>query len=335
MYRGIFSYLSSNDMYNSSEKEWIVELDRYHRYWYDLIVNPSEVAEYFDTRQLIVDYLKKIKKEVEAHLEKRFIYFICSRERVRFNINKKPSYNPFTKKVKIYILVGEHKKKSSVKCVFVDSHTKRPCMPEIKITDKYITMKDSMGRLETYSVHDFLEGADIRLGLDSRVEYVGCTKNPHTRPTNGSHTGLSDVLHQIAEEKRDSFIYFNIFKVMSYAINTKTNLTFTIANSMVNEIDVELEGKILEKCFIFYFDSKNQARNKVKEHKELETNLINISNKNKINAIHVNYEFSKKNEYAIFSSSRVPADIRHVFTVRNDAGGVTIENGSRLFDGLV
>lgn len=98
MYRGIFSYLSSNDMYNSSEKEWIVELDRYHRYWYDLIVNPSEVAEYFDTRQLIVDYLKKIKKEVEAHLEKRFIYFICSRERVRFNINKKPSYNPFTKK---------------------------------------------------------------------------------------------------------------------------------------------------------------------------------------------------------------------------------------------
>lgn len=81
---------------------------------------------------------------------------------------------------------------------------------------------------------------------------------------------------------------------MSYAINTKANLTFTIANSMVNEIDVELEGKILEKCFIFYFDSKNQARNKVKEHKELETNLINISNKNKINAIHVNYEFNKK-----------------------------------------
>lgn len=71
-------------------------------------------------------------------------------------------------------------------------------------------MKDSTGRLETYSVHDFLEGADIRLGLDSRVEYVGCTKNPHTRPTNGSHTGLSDVLHQIAE-KKETHLYILIF----------------------------------------------------------------------------------------------------------------------------
>lgn len=262
MNRGSFSFFLSNQLYKDSDKHWVVELDKYHRYWYDLIVNPNEVADYFDTRELIVNHLKKIKKDVEESLEKRFVYFICTRERVRFNTNKKVSYNPLTKKVKIPLLIGEHNRKISVKCSFIDQSTNKPFRPVVMLTDKYITLKNNQGLLTTISIHDFLEDAKISLGLDSRVEYVGYTKNPHSRPTNGSHTGLSDVLYKVSHEKRDSLIYFNVFKTFAYAESSEKNVNFAISNSMINEIDADLEGNLIEKCFILYFDSKNQSRNK-------------------------------------------------------------------------
>lgn len=86
---------------------------------------------------------------------------------------------------------------------------------KIDLTDKYITLTDSNGDLTTASVHDFLEGSDINLGISSNVEYVGYTENPHTRPTNGSHTGLSDTLYKVSNEDFDTLIYFNVFKVIT------------------------------------------------------------------------------------------------------------------------
>ncbi|QJY36181.1 hypothetical protein HOO69_05945 [Vibrio europaeus] len=335
MNRGLFSSMIGNDLYKASDKEWIVELEKYHRYWYDLVVNPGEVADYFDTRQLIVKHLKRIKKEVEEHLDKRFVYFICSRERVRFNTKKKPTFNRITGKTKLHLLIGEKAIKKSVKCTFADYNTGKAFKPNINLTDKYITFTDETGYRTTYCIHDFLEESMINLGIDSRVEYVGYTKKPHTRPTNGSHTGLSDVLYQIAEEKRDSLIYFNVFKVTARAVNSDKNVHIHITNAMTNEINAELEGKILEKCFIFYFNSKIQTRNKENEYRELENNLIKLATENKIKSIHIGYEFEVPNEYGLFSSSEVPAKIGHVFTVTKEPEGISIKEGSEIFDGLV
>ncbi|GHX14117.1 TPA: hypothetical protein I6187_003534 [Vibrio cholerae] len=335
MNRGLYSSMITNNLYRDSDKEWVVELETYHRYWYDLVVNPCEIADYFDTRKLIVNHLKQVKKEVEEHLEKRFVYFICSRERVRFNTDKKPVFNPFTKTTKLHLLVGENATKKSIKFTFYDINTSQNIKPDIQITDKYITFKDPSGYLSTYPIHDFLEMSKINLGIYSKVEYVGYTKNPHTRPTNGAHTGLSDVLYKIAEEKRDTIIYFNVFKVLSQVFVPEVNIQFNIANSMTNEVDVELEGQILEKCFIFYFDSKNQTRNKSNERKELEGSLVKIANENKIKAIHIAYEFESSHEYGMFFSSKIAPDKRHIFTVSKDSEGIIVKQGSTIFDKLV
>ncbi|PZW69867.1 hypothetical protein F471_01197 [Pseudomonas sp. URMO17WK12:I1] len=335
MSRGLFSSITDNESYKQSEKEWIVELQRYHKYWYDLVVNPDEVADYFDTRKLIVDYLKGVKKQVEENLEKRFVYFICSRTKVRFNTKKKPSYNPITKSTKIHILTGKEGAKRAIKCKFLDAYQNKLFHPKIDLTEKYITITDFRGNLTTTSIHDFLEDARISLGIDSKVEYVGYTKNPHTRPTNGAHTGLSDVLYKIADENRDSLIYFNLFKVITRTIGGNSMLNFAIANAMTDEIDVELEGKLLEKCFIFYFDSINQSRNKDKELLELKSSLHKISVENKINAIHVCYELEEPNEYGVFSSSRVTPKSGHVFTVRKHEDDVEIVDSSEIFEAAV
>ncbi|WP_163024019.1 hypothetical protein [Pseudomonas viridiflava] len=193
MNRGFFSFISEADAYSSSDKEWVVVLERYHRYWYDLVVNPHEVAEYFDSRQLIVDVLKKIKAGVESDLEKRFVYFICSRERVRFDTSKRPTFNRFTGKTKIHLLVGSRRAKKAIHCKFYSVPNGCFFKPAIDLADKYITITDESGKLLTSSIHDFLADIKSNLGLDSRVEYVGYTKNPEMRPTDGNHSGLSST----------------------------------------------------------------------------------------------------------------------------------------------
>ena len=315
MNRGSYSSFAEHKEYKSANKKWVVELERYHKYWYDLIVHPDEVAEYFDTRKLIVNYLKQLKITIEENLDKRFVYFICSREKVRFNLKKKSSYNPFTKKVKIHILVGREQKKRSIKSKFYDRGLKRLSKPKIQLTDKYITLTDSNGDLTTASIHDFLEQSEIDLGISSNVEYVGYTENPHTRPTNGSHTGLSDTLYKVSNENCDTLIYFNIFRVITDGLNQNSMINFAIPNSMTDEIGADDEGKIIEKCFLFYFDAFNQSRNKKNELSELKNNLINLAENNNINSVSFYYEFEDVNDYGTFSSTKVKPNHSHRFSV--------------------
>ncbi|MFA0999134.1 MULTISPECIES: hypothetical protein [Pseudomonas syringae group] len=329
MNRGFLSSVVNTRAYMEAEKEWVVELQRYHRYWYDLIVNSHEVAEYFDSRQLIVDYLKRVKAEVEAGLEKRFVYFICSRERVRFNTKRSPSYNPLTRATKLHLLIGKNQTKKTIRCRFFDEQRRKFHKPDIEVSEKYITIRNAEGNLFTQSIHDFLENANISVGLDSRVEYVGYTKNPELRPTNGKHTGLSHILHRLADNGRDSFIYFNLFKIITKATNQKFMLNFAMANAMTDEIDVEMEGKILEKCFIFYFDAAGQDRNKKNELAELKKNLQRLSTDQNIKKIHVHYEFEKPTEYGVLSSSQISPNLQHIFTIQKTEHGfeITHEDG--------
>lgn len=329
MNRGFLSSIVNTKAYMEAEKEWAVELQLHHRYWYDLVVNPHQAGEGFDSRKLIVDYLKRLKSEVEAVLEKRFVYFICSRERVRFNLQKKPSYNLFTRVTKLHVLIGKNQEKKVISCRFFDEQRRRYYKPNIEVSEKYITTKNAKGDAYIQSIHDFLDNPNISMSLESRVEYVGYTKNPQSRPTNGSHTGLSDMLHRLVDNGRDSFIYFNLFKIITKASNQSLMLNFAMANSMTDEIGVELEGKILEECFIFYFDAASQNRNKTNELSEFKKNLQRLSKDRKIERIHIHYQFEEQTEYGVFASSQVLPSSRHVFTIQMKENGVEItdENG--------
>ena len=321
----MFSSISDHQAYIEADKNWTVELQRYHKYWYDLVVSPNKVADYFNSRKLIVQYLKDVKKEVESNLEKRFVYFICSRERVRFNTKKKPFFNPFTKKVTIHILIGKEERKKKIYCQFFDVGLQRFSKPEINLTDKYITITDSNGDLTTASIHDFLDEAGINLGIPSNVEYVGYTENPHKRPTNGSHTGLSDTLYKVSNESFDTLIYFNVFKVITKAVHKSFNLNFVLPNAMTDDIGAETEGKVIEKCFIFYFDAINQSRNKKSELAELKNSLAEMAKEKKISSITFYYEFEEVNDYAVFSSSLVKPNYCHRYSVSLENGNVEID----------
>lgn len=250
---------------------------------------------------------------------------------MRFNTQKKPSYNAFTNRYKIHLLVGKMGECKTIAVKFVDAATNCPSKPGIELTDKYITLGDSRGNKTTQSIHDFLQSAEIDLGHGTQIQYVGYTKNPHVRPTNGEHAGLNEVLYKVSNDDFDTLIFFNLFKVTTNAKSIDAMFNFHIANSMTDEIQVDLEGRILEKCLILYFDSDNQTKNKDNERSELRQSLAKISKENRISSINFCYELNRHNDYWLFSSSKVSAQHKHEFTASLAKGALEIKNGSSLF----
>ena len=85
MKRGEFNYLTTNNQYKNSKKEWKVEIEDSRLIWLNnnLIINKNEYEK---------ECLKQLKKINNANFQKNFIYFIASRERVRFDLKKDKKY---------------------------------------------------------------------------------------------------------------------------------------------------------------------------------------------------------------------------------------------------
>jgi hypothetical protein len=331
----MFESIINNIAYQEGYKDWFITLSYSSTHWYDLIINPQQINITLDTKQIITNQLKLLKQKVEKELEKRFIYFIYSRTKVRFNTSKIPTYNPLSKTIKLHLLIGKNHIKKSIKIKITDILIEKYIFPKVILTDKFITFYLVSGHTIISSVHDLLNTVNINLGINSKVQYVGYTKNPNTRPINGIHAGLSEVLYNVSADNNDIFITFNLFKVTTQSLNKDYKFNFIIPNSMSNEIDVDLEGQILEKCLILFFDSNNQTKNKEKEYQELKNNLLKISNKNKINSIQFYYEFERYNEYWFFYSSKVKANSKHIFTFELKDNSVQILPMSKLYSELV
>ncbi|WP_067094569.1 hypothetical protein [Marinomonas atlantica] len=330
MNRGIFNHILSEKDYEASLKEWVVELEHNHMYWYDLIENNSED---FNSKKSTIDQAKYIKKKVSECLEKRFIYFICSRKKVRFCTQTLPVLTPFMSLMKLRVLTGrEREVKEFVFETWFDLYG-NPIYPEFDSAGRFIIFKDKLETINTvYSIHDFLLTFEINLNISSEIHYVGYTKNPPKRPLNGEHGGLTSTLYNISNEENDTIIFFNVFKVQCFAINKERNMEFLISNAMTNEIGTKEEGSIIEKSFIFYFDALVQKKNKKREKSELKNSLKRIGKKNKINELQFYYELNSKSEYYNFSSSKIKPSYRHLFTVRLQEDNLTVTEGASRFE---
>ncbi|WP_423820695.1 hypothetical protein V5738_10160 [Salinisphaera sp. SPP-AMP-43] len=284
----------------------------------------------FPTREAIVAELKYFKKQVESSLEKRFIYFIASRTRVRFKSNKQPRYTRLGSKLILNLEIGAKRKNKKIIVSVIDEQTGEPCRPVVQTTPEHITFKHASGKTVTYAVHDFLSHTKNDLEISSEIHYVGYTKNPNSRPINGSHAGLNDVLYSIPTEGRDIFVFYNLFKVLSCANNNKYNMNFVVANSMTDEVDVDTEGQLIEKTLLLYFNAKLQKRNKRKELAELRQTLKQLSQKLRLTSVTVSYALEQPDSYFRFMSSEIDPSYEHLFTCYLDRENVAIEQGSPI-----
>ena len=263
--RGVFDFIAKNSEYKKMPKRWQVSLLQSDSFWWDMIVDLPSVID----GDPIKPYLRNLKKEVESTLEKRFIYYFASLPRVRFDLKRPPRKSLFSKTLVITLLIGKKQKRVWFRCdAPIDNDGK--VAKDMLIEDKFIRFWYSQDHSETHSVHDFIRMLNIQLGFSSTVHYVGITKNPEDRPLSREHRGISDTLYKFRSENYDFFLFVNLYKVTSRTFDFNAPVSFIVSNAMIDEVNVDVEGAIVEHSLVAYFNSdvqkeKNQAKGRLYE----------------------------------------------------------------------
>lgn len=136
---------------------------------------------------------------MRENCEKRFVYFLGSRKKVRFLTKRKPRYNPFTKNIVFTLLIGKEERKFRVKYFFrkLTQDGEIKITPSVRVTERFLYIEHEDGNSLVISVHDFVKGNYIDLGIHTEVHYVGYTRHPHRRPVDFIHRGLSKMLYSV------------------------------------------------------------------------------------------------------------------------------------------
>ena len=282
MTRGVFDFIAQSPAYKDTPKIWHVTFLQTDCFWFDMIINPFPSKE---TTNFISGYLAALRKQVEETLEKRFIYFVASRPRVRFGVTRPPKYEFLSGKLVLHFVVGRDRRRHKLKFDILDYGSKKRLKPRVLSNDKFITLIFSPRSSNTYSVHDFLRIHEINFGLETKVHYVGITRTPESRPLSRQHRGVADTLYSVSNEDNDFFLFVSLFKVMT---NTKTSdymMNFIVANPMIDELSVGAEGSIIERGLVAYFDSPIQKDENSHERAGLEQELRRIKTEPNIEAV--------------------------------------------------
>lgn len=86
---------------------------------------------------------------------------------MRFSTKKQPRYNPFTKNIVFTLLIGKEERKLRIKysfCTFTQNGVVK-VTPNVRVTEKFLYIEYENGNLCVMSVHDFVNGHYIDLGI--------------------------------------------------------------------------------------------------------------------------------------------------------------------------
>lgn len=319
--RGYLSSVKENAAYKEAEKEWHVELTDYTVYWFDLLVNPPEGIDF---QKIFSDQLRAYRKAVEENNDKRFVYFITSRDKVRFSTKKPPKYSFSKKEIVIYLEVGARSKSRRIKL---------PALPEVIGTRLPVITGDGrfigiwppgQEKSNGITVHEFLMMFNIDVGIDTEVLYVGSTDDPARRPLKRDHRGYSDSVYGVSTTEKDVFVYYNLFKALSVTKDAPYGLHFALGNSMIDEVQKEEEGLLLEHGLIHYFGAKSQELSKDQEYGRLRQGLTRLRDKYKITSVNYHMEAEAPTEYWNLFSQQVPSQHRHQFSLQVSGAEVKV-----------
>lgn len=328
MMRGIFDFIADNQEYKKVKKDWYVELIGSEGICVELILSSQKNALSLNLRKYFHDHLEQLNKTIKEEIDKRFVYFLGSRKKVRFSLKKGVYYSPLKDNFIFYLEIGNEKILKKVKINKFAFNDENSQIIKVNITPdgKYITFFFSKEKPNMCYIHDFLFIFGIQLGINTEIHYIGSTDNPEIRPFNLEHRGLSAMLHHYPSNEYDHFIFYNLFKVCSISKDKVQPFKFFIANSYMNEINKRDEGKIIELVFIYYFGTKIQAENKVKEHGELKNKLLKLLNENNIASVIINYEIKEMDECYHFYSCQIPPSKQHIFICTGNSSHLNIKN---------
>jgi hypothetical protein len=300
-------------------RRWQASLLQTEMVWYEPLVNVLDPE--LDCRNGEIAYVRRLKKEHKEYFDRRFVYFLCSRPRVRFSTTRPARISRITGKLLVWLEVGPkrtvHRLSLKAPAIFDTDRDELIPLRSVSNTATLIDLEFADGDTRVIHVHRFLLQLDVGPKHATQVHYVGLTRNPDTRVLNGEHQGLARTLYR-REEGRDILVFFHAFAVRSLADDEEHGIRYVVSNAMSGEVDIDTEGLVLETALISYFkpDAQGDQKNEEARFRNL---MATLGRTRRITSLEVILAYPEPRGYYAFGSAHVAASAAHHF-VWNAAG---------------
>jgi hypothetical protein len=283
---------------SNAPQVWTASVAETKFYWYDLLVSGGELPDFRDP---VGRYLRRMQFALDGTMEKRLLYFLVARPRVRIDTARNVSWGFFSLKLTVPVLIGPEERKGSITMdleVPFDATYKKPL---VQLQDKFLLLNwGSM--METLSVHDLIQRYDTNLEFPSTVLYVGQTRDPEGKIAKGTCSIVNRVRNRVMLDN-DTFLL-----VQRYDVKVDT-----AARDMSAEASERSQAEMIEAALIAYFEGPTPPlRNEIERGTRRE-HIADLRDTYYLEKLTVDLGFQGADSFYDLTSEHAPKSRRHLF----------------------
>jgi len=291
--------------HSTAPQTWTATVAESKFYWYDLLVDGGPLPDFRDP---IGRYLRRMQFALDGTMEKRLLYYLVARPRVRIDPQRNVSWGFFSLKLTIPILVGTPERKSTLTIDLDVPFEATLKKPTVQLQDKYVLL--NWGALmETLSIHDLIQRYDTGLSFPSKVLYVGQTHDPAGKLAKG----LAPVVNRLRETVMDEHDTFLLVQRMDVKVQMA-------AHDMSEEASVRTQTDLLEGALIRYFEGPTPRARKEVEVSTRRERLEELQQTYLLEQLTVDLGFKDADGFHELTSEHAAASRRHLFECVFDQG---------------
>jgi hypothetical protein len=291
----------------SSPQTWVVTVADAKYHWYDLIAGFPEIP---DIRDPVGRHLRRMQFDLEATSEKRLIYFVVNRPRVRFDTTRSTSWGFFSLKLTIPILAGPEEKRENLTIELQVPFAATLKKPSVVLTDRFITLNWG-GLIEALSIHDVLQQYENNLTHKSQVQYVGQTKDPLGRLARARLAPVQRV-HQQNNEDNDMLLLIQRMNVEVLSDEGDPGDLPVNQNPIAADLLLKDRIDIIECALIRYFEGPLMHGRSDKEADIRKQRLREAQAANHLDSFRIDLRLEESTNYDELASKHAGASRSHI-----------------------
>lgn len=285
-------------------QSWDVTVSESKFYWYDLLVDFPPVPDFRDP---LGRYLRRMQFAVEATMEKRLMYMLVSRPKLRFDTSRSTSWGFFGLKLSIPILVGGEQKRDSIAIELKVPEDATLKKPTVQVFERFLTLNwGSM--IETYSIHDLLQSFDTKHDYPTKVHYVGQTRDPAGRLLKGRISGVNRVCDNNGPD------FDNFLLIQRLDFSTGAPIPGADSDEMQDML-LKDQMDLLECILIKYFEVENEKVRSPREVQSREARVASLYHAHMLQRLQVDLALEAPDAFQNLYSDKVKESARHLFEV--------------------
>lgn len=290
---------------STAPQTWTATVAESKFYWYDLLADGTQLPDFRDP---VGRYLRRMQFALDGTMEKRLIYFLVARPRVRIDPQRSVSWGFFSLKLTIPVLIGADNRKSTIAIELDVPFEATLKKPTVQLQDKYLLL--NWGALmETFSIHDLLQRHDTGLPNAGKILYVGQTHDPSGKLAKGMVTAVNR-LREATENEYDSFLL-----VQRYDVQVATTST-----ELSEEPSVRTRTDVVEGALIRYFEGPTPGGRRDSEVSTRRAHLHELQQTYWLERLTVDTGIKDADAFYDLGSDAVPTARRHLFDCTFDQG---------------